>query len=156
MSYVYNDGGRAAAGYRGDAGDCVVRAIAIAAELPYQEVYDDLGARVKSARQPRGRQRKVSARDGVPRRVYQPYLEEHGWEWVSTMEIGSGCQVHLRPDELPTGRIVARLSKHLAAVIDGVVHDTHDPSREGTRCVYGYFREERSGAKSSARHSSRR
>ena len=33
----------------------------------------------------------------------------------------------------------ARLSGHLAAVIDGVVHDIHDCSRDGTRCVYGYF-----------------
>ena len=30
MRHVYNDGGRKAAGYKGDAGDCVARAIAIA------------------------------------------------------------------------------------------------------------------------------
>jgi len=24
-------------------------------------------------------------------------------------------------------------------VIDGVLHDTHDCSRDGTRCVYGYW-----------------
>jgi hypothetical protein len=24
-------------------------------------------------------------------------------------------------------------------VIDGVIHDTFDPSRGGTRCVYGYW-----------------
>jgi hypothetical protein len=23
--------------------------------------------------------------------------------------------------------------------IDGVIHDTHDPSLRGTRCVYGYW-----------------
>jgi len=40
--FVYNDGGREAAGYKGTAGDCVCRAVAIAAELPYQEVYDRL------------------------------------------------------------------------------------------------------------------
>ena len=31
-----NDGGRAAAGYKGQAGDCVVRSIAIATRMPYQ------------------------------------------------------------------------------------------------------------------------
>ena len=41
-NYKYNDGGRADAGYKGKAGDCVVRAIAIATGLPYQEVYDGL------------------------------------------------------------------------------------------------------------------
>jgi len=38
MDFIYNDGGRVAAGYKGRAGDCVVRAIAIATQRPYQEV----------------------------------------------------------------------------------------------------------------------
>lgn len=57
------------------------------------------------------------------------------------MGIGTGCRVHLRPDELPRGRLVVKLSRHITAVIDGVVYDTHDPTRGGTRCVYGYYRE---------------
>ena len=36
-----NDGGRAAAGYKGQAGDCVVRSIAIATGMNYQKVYDE-------------------------------------------------------------------------------------------------------------------
>jgi len=28
----------------------------------------------------------------------------------------------------------------MAAVIDGVLHDAYDCSREGTRCVYGYYK----------------
>jgi hypothetical protein len=55
------------------------------------------------------------------------------------MQIGSGCKVHLRKDELPSGRLIVKLSKHLTTVIDGVIHDTFDPSRGGNRCVYGYF-----------------
>jgi hypothetical protein len=55
------------------------------------------------------------------------------------MRVGSGCRVHLRADELPPGRLIVRVSKHVAAVIDGVIHDTFDCSRGGTRCVYGYF-----------------
>jgi hypothetical protein len=42
MRHVYNDGGREAAGYKGKVGDCVARAIAIANEKPYQEVYKGL------------------------------------------------------------------------------------------------------------------
>jgi len=34
---------------------------------------------------------------------------------------------------------VVACSKHYTAVIDGVIHDTHDPSRDGTRAVYGYY-----------------
>ena len=37
-----NDGGRYAAGYKGKAGDCVVRSIAIVTGKPYQKMYDDL------------------------------------------------------------------------------------------------------------------
>jgi len=133
MNIVITDGGRANAGFRGDAGDCVTRAIAIALERPYGQVYSDLADDAAALGKPR------SARNGIPRKVYEPYLAELGWEWVPTMSIGSGCRVHLRADELPGGRIICRLSKHLCAVVDGVVHDTFDPSRDGTRCVYGYF-----------------
>jgi hypothetical protein len=56
------------------------------------------------------------------------------------MQIGSGCQVHMRDGELPSdGPLVLSLSKHYCAVVDGVIRDTHDPSRDGTRCVYGYW-----------------
>lgn len=135
MLFLRDDGGRTAAGFRGDAGDCVTRAIAIATDTPYREIYDALGefnsALVKGG--------KRSARDGVPRKVYDALLDLLGWTWTPTMTIGSGCWVHLREGELPEGRLIVRLSGHLTAVIDGVVHDTHDPSRGGTRCVYGYW-----------------
>jgi hypothetical protein len=42
LGFVRNDGGRLAAGFQGGAGDCVVRAIAIAAQRPYLEVYEAL------------------------------------------------------------------------------------------------------------------
>jgi hypothetical protein len=38
--FIFNDGGRADAGYKGLTGDCAVRSIAIATGLPYQKVYD--------------------------------------------------------------------------------------------------------------------
>jgi hypothetical protein len=33
------------------------------------------------------------------------------------------------------GRLVVSVSGHMVAVIDGVIHDNHDCSRGGTRCV---------------------
>lgn len=63
-----------------------------------------------------------------------------GFEWIPTMKIGQGCKVHLRADELPMGRIIVLVSKHYCAVIDRVVHDTCLEDRDGTRCVYGYWR----------------
>ena len=39
-NWKLDDGGRAKAGYKGLAGDCVCRAIAIATGTPYGDVYD--------------------------------------------------------------------------------------------------------------------
>jgi hypothetical protein len=55
------------------------------------------------------------------------------------MKVGTGCQVHLRPNELPEGILIVKVSKHLTAIVDEVIQDTHDPSRRGNRCVYGYY-----------------
>lgn len=144
MTWIFDDGGRAAAGYKGSTGDCVTRAIAIATGLPYQAVYDALNVESQAnplrSRGSRKRVRNSSARTGVFRKHSDRFLADLGWVWTPTMTIGSGCQVHLRADELPSGRLICKVSKHLVAVIDGVIHDTHDPSRSGTRCVYGFHR----------------
>lgn len=155
MEFVCNDGGRAAAGYKGNAGDCVCRSIAIAAGKTYQEVYSELNALLKEWKTPKGypKGHKPSVRTGIPKPIYTWYLHTLGFKWVPTMQIGQGCRVHLTDDELPKGRLIVRLSKHLTAVIDGVIHDTYDPQRwtiimenyverVAARCVYGYFIQE--------------
>lgn len=137
--FQFDDGGRAAAGYRGTAGDCVVRAIAIAAGRPYLEIYDRVNGAAVHERTGTRKRGKSNARTGVYRSSIKRVMKSLGWVWTPTMQIGSGCTVHLRADELPSGRLVVSVSKHLTAVIDGVIHDTHDCSRRGTRCVYGYW-----------------
>lgn len=114
------------------------RSIAIATKQPYEKVYNDLNNFKDSLRQTKHIKGSHS-RTGVSRKIYERYLASLGWKWVPCMQIGTGCKVHLKSEELPKGRIITRLSKHLCAVIDGVIFDTFDPSREGTRCVYGYF-----------------
>ena len=147
IRHVRDDGGRAAAGYKGTTGDCVTRAIAIATGRDYAAVYDELFDRKCEFGQGRSAAARAAAknpspRNGVHKQVIREYLADHGWEWTPTMTVGSGCRVHLRADELPPGRLIVRLSRHLAAVIDGVLYDTHDCSRDGTRCVYGYWQPE--------------
>ncbi len=135
--FMANDGGRAAAGYKGTTGDCVCRAIAIATGQPYQQVYDAINGLAEKEKPRDGR--RSSARTGVHKRTTRAYMESLGWLWTPTMAIGSGCKVHLRASELPAGRLVVSCSRHVVAVIDGVIHDLSDPSRDGTRCVYGYW-----------------
>lgn len=139
MDFVFHDGGRAAAGYKGLTGDCVIRSIAIATGKTYQEVCDALNFLALKERIGRPKRKRSNSHTGVFRRTYERYLESLGWRWTSTMKVGSGCQVHLRASELPQGPLLVKVSRHLTAVIDGVIYDTHNCSRGGTRGVYGYF-----------------
>ncbi len=138
-----DDGGRHKAGRQGITGDCVARAVAIATQLPYREVYETLAEGNATQRKTRHTKNagQRTARKGIytNRKWFKDYMMSLGFRWVPTMQIGSGCRVHLREDELPKGRLVVSLSRHVAAVIDGVLHDTYDCSRDGTRCVYGYW-----------------
>lgn len=155
MRFVKDDGGRSAAGFKGSAGDCVVRAVAIASARPYGEVYNALSSGTRTERVTK-RKRQGSARNGVSttRKWFKDYMASLGFRWTPTMAIGVGCTVHLADGELPMGRLVVAVSKHYTAVINGVVRDTYDPQRhtveigqtrgehwqrEYDRCVYGYW-----------------
>lgn len=140
MKAIYNDGGRAAAGFKGQTGDCTCRAIAIATGKPYIEVYNELNALGRLERKSKRRAHKSSARTGVYVNTIRKYMASLGWIWMPTMGIGAGCRVHLKDGELPMGNLVVEVSRHSTAVIDGVIQDTHDPSRNSTRCVYGFYK----------------
>jgi hypothetical protein len=173
IPFQRNDGGREAAGFKGKTGDCVCRAICIATGLPYTIVYDRLAegnaAQRKTRRMKPNLKGVRTASHGiyVKRKWFKDYMRELGFVWVPTMQIGSGCKVHLEDGTLPKGRLVVQVSRHLTAVINGVIHDTYDPQRNdswqfepdvgqplkanqgrnengvwtkiGGRCCYGYW-----------------
>lgn len=134
MKFIYDDGGRKLAGRKGDTGDCVTRAVAIATGLPYAEVYDSVakgnGTQRRSMRDTKASSHTASRGINVRRKWFKDYMVALGWKWTPTMSIGTGCKVHLRTDELPTGRLIVSVSKHYTSIIDGVIHDTYDPQRE--------------------------
>ncbi len=111
----------------------IIRAIAIATEQKVEDVKAELH---RMARHRRNGWRGKTIHDTDP---YKDYLTRLDWKWTATMTIGSGCKVHLSPDELPTGRLIVKVSKRLVAIIDGMIFDTVDPTRDGKRCVYGYW-----------------
>ena len=144
--WIFDDGGRLAAGIKGKGSDCGPRALAIAAQLPYREAVTLLSNRQAAwAQSSRSLQAKItrakgaSARTGVWPDVMRLVMAELGWNWTPAMLIGSGARVHLLASELPSGRIICSCSRHFTAVVDGVIRDTHDPSRGGKRTVYGYW-----------------
>lgn len=142
MPFVYDDGGRAVAGFVGSTGDCVVRAVAIASGRPYAKVYAVLSEGKRTQRL--SKRERIGSRDfGVARKLsrsvragvnvnrvwFKRQMKRWGFRWVPTMTIGSGCRVHLVAGELPAGRLVVSVSKHYTAVVDGVVRDAYDPQR---------------------------
>ena len=142
IEFNYNDGGRSEAGYKGKSGDCVCRAIAIVTGKPYTEIFEFLANGNATQRTRKGQKKRgKTAQSGinVTRKWFKDYMKSLGFKWTPLMHIGQGCKVHLKGDEIPKGRIIVSLSGHYSAVIDGVVNDTYNPCRGGTRCVYGYW-----------------
>lgn len=129
MEFEYNDGGRSQYYKAERVGDCVCRAISIVTGKDYKEVYDTIKEVTKE-----------NPRNGLSKRGTKKACEHFGGVWVATMKIGSGCKVHLSEEELPKGRLICNLSRHVTCVIDGVINDTYDCSRDGKRCVYGYWK----------------
>lgn len=78
MNWVFDDGGRAASGYKGKTGDCVCRAISIAVERPYQEVYDLINEFAKSERTGKRKKKVSNARTGVYKRSIRKVMEHYG------------------------------------------------------------------------------
>jgi hypothetical protein len=153
-SWVSYDGGRKAVGHNDAGGDCTVRAIAVATGRPYDEVHAALTAATISfvkgkpndpltgfmLRSRRGL-RSVDPAHGSYDDVYEPYLRALGWRYTSTK--GRNPKVYLRAEDLPPGRLIVQVHRHLVAVIDGVVLDTWNSAGAGRRPVKGYW--QRSG-----------
>lgn len=145
MKVVISDGGRSQY-FKGErVGDCVTRAICHATGKDYKEVYDDLfnlsknWGTCKTKKTLKIRQN-ASPRNGVNKVVLKHYIENVlGFKWVALMGIGTGTKVHVKADELPAGTLILSLSRHLTCIKDGVLYDTYDCTREGTRAVYGYW-----------------
>jgi len=112
----------------------VCRAIAISTGKPYEEVYQDLWLKIRDQLGTGHDGRSgTSPRSGLHQFTYGPYLEGLGYRWVEFDRDG------LDPTEMPQGHVIAHQTGHLAAIIDGVIHDTRDPKQVGNDRVIGYW-----------------
>lgn len=145
MPWVYNDGGYATSGFTGKHPNQVVVALAIATGQPYRETYHAVYRRqVEYVR--RTRRKHIKAKGaaisevGVWPEVSRAYLRELDWTWTPVMKVGSGVTMHLRYDELPDEvLLIASVSRGLVTVVNGVAQAIDDPSRGGSRAVYGFW-----------------
>jgi len=120
LDYEHSDGGRAQ--YKeGRAGDCVTRAISIATGRDYQAVWNELQA--MGAKNPD---------NGVNKRIWSKLLKALGFKWVSCGKNG-----RTNRDYVPTnGAVILRQRRHLCAVINGVLKDTHTTHQKK---ITGYY-----------------
>lgn len=135
IQFNYNDGGRAEAGFKGTTGDCACRVIAIVTGLSYIDIYNKINEVAQTEHTGKHKRGISNARIGVYRDNVKQIMLSFGYKWTPAMLIGQGCKVHLSADELPQGRILCNVSKHYVAVIDGVINDIYDCSRNGKSVV---------------------
>lgn len=135
FQWLYDDGGRAATGRRGQVSDCVCRAIAIANGEPYEQVYRLLERLCKPFRTSPN-SRKPSNQFGIPDAVYAPYLIGQGWKFHS---LPKGAQFNAAHVPLEGCSIVPTRG-HICAVKHGVIRDTYDCSYGGTVWIKGFYR----------------
>ena len=128
MKYIYSDGGRAEAGYRGTS-DCGIRAVSIACDMAYKDARKLLQVHARKGKQGNG---SISA--GIYREDMDAALKSIGWVWVSAPKFsGRKARYH----DLPaTGIYIVRMAHHYAAVVHGDLYDAWNSSE---KMVYGYW-----------------
>lgn len=151
ISFLIHDGGRAAAGFKGNAGDCAVRAAALAIHGPgvngpqYRAIYDELFAlqreyhassRRRAVKRAASRSVGASPRGGVWTEVLGPFLNRHGAEWHALSGIGKPpVRISECAARWPDRTVVLRVHRHLSTMINGRIYDTWGQHPE--KMVYG-------------------
>jgi len=117
--FVWDDGGRSRSRRSKQINDCTVRAVAIARSLTYDEVYDKLSGL--------GRE----CREGFHLHQINP------GQWIPFQSIKGFARMYAGPfcKIFGNGRYIIKTAKHVAAVVDGLLHDTS--RTDAFRCVYG-------------------
>lgn len=138
MSFRWNDGGRAAAGFTGFCGDCVTRSIAIGTGLSYRTVYEQLGDAANK-----------TPRNGLSTDIAKAYLAQAHWVFDQFDEI------EFDPVSFSRGvfivhlvNVQSRRAGHLSCVIDGVVHDTWNPADDESYRLRGVWSSPNNGSES--------
>lgn len=127
LDFERRDGGRADAGFKGKAGDCATRAVALYTGEGYRTIYNEL--RELTIELSGGFDRSV--RDGVGTVTFHHYM---------TKTIGAVPMLtpntYLTADAIPREPLIAVLPRHFVFIHDHTVFDSWD-SRWSTRTKSG-------------------
>lgn len=124
-----HDGGRKESKRSKQRNDCTVRALAIATGIPYDEAYDLLAAAG----------RKSGSGFNIKKWAPTASVNNFGFKWIAFPAVSG--QRRMNPmtfcKQYSTRTYIARVAKHVFAVIDGVIYDTHEPRADC--CIYGVW-----------------
>lgn len=109
--------------------DCVIRALATALEIPYNQVVMDMAEL----------QCKTGFDPSTPS-TYTKYLDQHGWTKQPQPKHLDGTKFTVREfvDAHPTGTYLINMAGHVSTLKDGKILDIWDCYRYGN-CVGNYF-----------------
>ncbi len=134
--WVYNSGG-----YEKDKNqlpNCpYTRAISVATGMDYKDCYMLINKYIEEE----GYDELYiqNCRQEIVKTVIKKILADLNIQNCWRSKFSQGCIIHLKKEELPLGTIIVQISKGLTTLIDGVIQDIYDPSRDGTRCVYSIW-----------------
>ena len=127
ISYRYNDGGRSAAGYKGTTQDCVTRAFAIgltdATGLEPDKAYRKVYRAMADAHAVKDRSGRRTARLGMTQSAYRPVAKDLGFERIA---LPRGPKPTFTDAYRQFGNCIVKTRRHVAAIIDGALHDIGD------------------------------
>lgn len=129
MKFKYNTGGREKYYKKINVRDCATRAIAIANNMDYKEVYELMW-------EYQGK----SPRNGVSQDTTNNCLNDLGWEYINIEQEFK----RINDFEIQKEKLILRLkmkanTTHTVAYINGIINDTWNCSKDNPR-VLGYWR----------------
>ena len=135
LTFKHCDGGKADAGLgTARSGDCLIRAIAIAEQQGYRKTKAELNELLHEMTG--GLER--SCNNGTPVPVSHKYLTDRGYKLTLTPN------TYLRDHNFKGRRVIASISRHSMAIVNGQVLDTWDSRQcRRTKCgspkLAGYY-----------------
>jgi hypothetical protein len=126
--FIFDDAGRTQSKRSRQKNDCTVRALAVVTAKPYDGIYDLLAEAGRKC------SRGFNFVDWLGK---TGSIFGYRYQWKAFQAVKG--QRRMNPYSFltlhPHGRFILRTAKHVFAVVNGVIRDTHKPLQD--RCVYG-------------------
>ena len=129
IGYRYDDGGHTAAGFNGNAADCVIRAIAILTRAPYTDIHRRMAAAMKhTSYSASGDAYRQKPRPGIKPRISARAIQNlvktsYGLRRVT---LGKGTRPTYTEAWLRHRDCLVGTAQHISAIVDGNLRDTFD------------------------------